>query len=352
MRPGTALLTGLLAFASVPTASAGTNPSDLLPVKVTLELHETAVRGATSFRGSAWSELAVGETRGLFAAAGQLEGDGFRCGSMTGGPRGTFPSFLEGDGYEWRVEVSLEDRDADSAALRVAWTRGRAVAGSLEETRLTQELELRLGARRLLEVVPFEPPNDDPTCQHESYQLGLVLSPAPHAAMSDRQLVYGLWLARTRDGVREEAATTTLLADQAEAVDFTLPSQSQDGAGIGVRIDVQVRGTIRAWSTSPDTVAVQVDPTLRVRVGPPQGATRVFAGWGRGSKLYEARLGETVDLEIPSGSGWLTVLAEGLDLPAPLPDGVERDGHLLRLDPARLLGDERYSLLVRVGVDD
>ena len=72
----------------------------------------------------------------------------------------------------------------------------------------------------------------------------------------------------------------------------------------------------------------------------------------RGSKLYEARLGETVDLEIPSGSGWLTVLAEGLDLPAPLPDGVERDGHLLRLDPARLLGDERYSLLVRVGVDD
>jgi hypothetical protein len=169
----------------------------------------------------------------------------------------------------------------------------------------------------------------------------LVLSPAPHAAMSDRQLVYGLWLARTRDGAREEAAATTLLADQ-----------SQGDADIGVRIDVQVRGTIRAWSTSPDSVAVQIEPTLRVRVGPPQGATRVSVQSGRGSKLYEARLGETVDLEIPPGSDWLTVLADGFDLPTPLPDGVERDGTLLRLDLPRLLGEERYSLLVRVGVDD
>lgn len=346
------MLTGLLAFGSVPAPRVASSPSDLLPVRVTLELHETAVRGATSFRGSATSELAIGETRGLFAAAGQLEGDGLRCGSMTGGPVGSFPSFLEGDGYEWTVEVSLEDRDADSAALRVAWTRGRAVAGSLEETRLTQDLELRLGARRLLEVVPFEPPNDDPTCQQESYQLGLALSPAPHAAMIGRQLVYELWLARTRDGVREEAAATALLADQAEELGFTLPSQSRGGADIGVRIDVQVHGTIRAWSTSPDSVAVQVDPTLRVRIGPPQGATRVSGGWGRGSKLYEARLGETVDLEIPPGSGRMAVPSEGLELPTPLPDGVERDGHLLRLDLGRLLGEESYSLVVRVRVDD
>jgi len=348
MRPGTALLTGLLAFGSVPATSVASNPSDLLPVRVTLELHETAVRGATSFRGSATSELAVGETRGLFAAAGQLEGDGIRCGSMTGGPRGTFPSFLEGDGYEWRVEVSLEDRDADSAALRVAWTRGRAVAGHLEETRLTQELELRLGARRLLEVVPFEPPNDDPTCQQESYQLGLALSPAPHPAMIGRQLVYELWLARTRDGVREGATTTSFLADQAEEATFVLPSLGQGGTDLGLRIETQVRGTIRAWSTSPDTLALWIAPTLHHRVGPPEGPPRVSGSSGRGSRRYDARLGETVELEIPPGSARVTVQAEGLDLPTPLPDGIERDGQLLRVDLTRLLDDERYSLLVRV----
>jgi len=340
--------------------------SETTPIRVTLRLLSTSEGGPTSVTGATSRTFDVGESGSLFAVAGQLHEDAGQCGIMISGGhrtdetittriRNEFATALDGDGYFWEVRVALEDVEPGSAKLNVNWTRSGELAGEREIFERSFELHIPFGSHRVLETVPFELPTEDSTCRTESYYLELEVGPTAHASMANQDLAYELWFARTRDGRREEFAATEILAGQAEDVRFSVPPlrqtingvRSADGSDITLK--TQCKGRIRAWSTGPDTLTIQVDPALHHRLGAPLESG--FSS-GKGSKLYEAILGETVEFELPPVYARLTLPPGGVILTEPGIAGVELNDSGLSLDFGQLLGDTHYSLLVRVKAAD
>jgi hypothetical protein len=322
----------------------------------------THAHGPTVSRGSAGIRLAEGERGEIYASAGQTGlGDSALCGTahasspddpaVSSKALERVRSYLQGDGYVWKVAVRFVERDADSVSLVVERERTRITDGRSELSHRTIELSLRVSETRLLEAVPFAAPLPAERCPYESYSLELRVEPLPHPEMRGRDLVAELWFATTRDGRREEVEATEILFGQAESVQFRVPAvarrlgRSSPGDG-GFELRSQCKGRLLVWSIAPDRVAVRIDPGLTHRIAPP---FLFEIGSGSGSKLYEAALGETVELAIPPAQGSVVTL--------PLPDGdssllevdgVEQRGGALAVDLGKLLADVSYSLMVRV----
>lgn len=327
-------------------------PSAARPVGISVQLLATQVNGPTSSKASAGGSLEIGEHHKMLIAFRET-GDG--CVSVTGS--GITAQVEEevrseidaGDGYEWLVEVRLESRSESSAILGVSWVRTRFVADEREVTVGEQELELRLGDRRRLEAVPFDPPSDSPSCRYDSLSLDLEVSPVPHPEMAERDLAYELWVAATEKGRYQEFVAAEILSGQAEKVSFTLPALRHRIEVFGRHDDApafraQCKGEIRAWSLDRERVAIEINPGLHHWIE----GSRVRGSSGRGWKRFETRLGETVELRIPPPRGVVGMQATQFGLPIPLDGSVERSGSMVRIDLAKALADVRYSLLVRV----
>ncbi len=342
------LLAPARSFAAIPTSE----------VEVSVEVLVTTETGPTSRRGRASTTLRAGETGRLFAAAGQLDNPGGECSTMVAVPprgdeaaeaamRGTLESIAGTVSYWWEISATVVELRPDAAKLEVHWAKKDSLGNDSEGSEYRHELDLPFGSKRLLEVAPFSAPHDDASCQVESHALQIEALPAVDAALSEHDLVFEFWFARTADDQREDFGETTYLGRQVEELGFivpaleaTLPIQTDDGRD--VRMRTQCRGTIRAWATGPSTIAVEVSPALHHGLDV-EGGTRISAG--RGRKFYEARIGETVELALPEMQAVLRIPAEGRSSSDP---AIEHRGRGLLVDLGRLSGEARYSLLVRI----
>jgi len=360
------LLTPLLMALQLATVSGLSAAKPNLPVQITLNTYSTAEGEPTVLNGTASQTLAAGESGTLFALVGQMAQSEGSCGFMTSGGhtsradvteqiRQRFATALGGDGFSWEIGIEVDAITEAAASLAVTSVRIGGLAGSRERVVTEQSLHLPFGSSRILETVPFTAPSHHATCRATSYQLELEVAPVPIASMADGDLIYELWFARSRDGRREEFAATEILAGQAEEVPFRVPALRRVLPGVRstqgdeVTLAAQSRGTVRAWSTGPQTLAIQIRPSLHHQLGSPIGTS--FSS-GEGSKLFTARLGETIELELPEVYTRLTVPAEGITLIDPTVDGIAVVGPGLKLDFHSLLGGARYSLLVRIRTSD
>ncbi len=336
------------------------------PVNVTMRLYTTQENGPTVVNGTSSQSLDIGDTGSLFAVAGKLkDGQGLCSVMFSGGHpyndeitnriRNRVASELEGDGYFWDIEVSNEGVVEGSVALRAGWKRFGRLGKHQEELTRELEMDLPLGSRRLLDMAPFERTNQESSCRNTSYYLELEALPTGHEAMANRDLIYELWFARTRDGRRDEFAAAEIRAGQAEQIPFTVPPlvQSLNGLksveGKEITLRTQSKGKVRAWSTGPDELEIQIDPSLHFFLSSPMDGG--FAS-GKGTKLYKADLGETVELELPEVLARITWEASGIARPQHPIEGIEFDDSTVQVDFAPILGDTRYSLLVRVRAGD
>ena len=334
-------------------------------VAVTATLNTTWTEGATSPPGSASGRLRVGETKRMAVAAGRFERDG-QCGGGTasGPPDGGADSMArdrlsealgDGPGHFWEVAVRLEAWEEARASLVVEWEREDRDGTGRSRFERRAELSLAAGERRILDFVPFEAPRDERTCAVAAYHVELTVAPVPVASMAHKELAVELWFAPS--GGEGEHTTATTLVQQAEERSFRLPPLASLVPGVettegeGLELLTRCVGTLRAWSTAEDEVAIQMSPAVSNAFGPPLAGTSLSSG--SGSKLYRARLGEVVELAIPASWGTIAVPAEGLQASAgQAVDGVAFADGALRVALAPLLGTEGYSLRVRVRAAD
>lgn len=364
MRLPLVMICGLLTLPAMAGVASSRADSKEPPIEVSVRLLGTAVNGATQVRATAGTHLGIGGSSRLYVGFGALQHG--LCGGRSGGvPMGRFGSekmLAEveddlGSGTEdrhlWVVDIQRRAAGDELTALTISWNRS-AANGEPDVDARRVDVTLDLGERRVLEVVPVSSLGDDPTCQVESLQIEIEVAPVAHPAMAHRDLVCELWLAVRRDGRREEFAAAELLTAQAEKLDFTLPALRHRLPGFGGADDVptirvQLKGALRAWSIDSDRVAVTVEPRLHHRL---DGAAT--SGWsGRGEKRFQARLGETVALTIPTPTkAVISAPIERFELPGRPVEGIELSGDSVRLDVGRLLGDLDYSLLIRVRAAD
>ena len=336
-------LTLVLPVSAVPTFAAPSRP-----VEVVVRLLETTPHGPTRVGGDASLVLDQGETGIVDLRAGVFSDTPPRCAvsSLTGG---SAPSEPVGPGYRWRVMVELERESGGLFDLEVKWSRtGRLPGGG--DAQASEGLQLRLadGESRHLDFAEFTPIAGDPSCAFEA----LVLEIEPRSRYGDpafahRDLDVEVWFTRNRAGRREEFSGGRVIAAQGERL--PLPIEPLDtplvlGPGSSGRLRTGGRVTVTAWRTGRSTVLLRLEAVVQQRFDP--GAVRISSG--EGAKVYEARLGETVEIELPPLFATLVVPLDSLGLAGAPADGITVEGDTARVELRRLAGETDYSLLLRV----
>lgn len=337
------LLVTLAALLGAAASAASAAPP---AVQLTARLLYNWVEGPTRVAGSAGINLSEGELGAVTLAAGEVSRAAPRCAAIAR-TRGAGAAFV-GQGYRWRIEAKLERAVGDAFDLRVKWSRdGRRADGAEAKSQDELRVSLHSGERRQIDFVDFQPVAGDGSCHFEKLIVEIEPRLLGDPAYARKDLRYDVWFAQTHGDERRESAFLTMTGAQGEPMAFPVePLETELALASGTRGTLQSsgRGTVTAWMTGRDTVSIRLDAVLRHRLRPGDAAISS----GEGSKLYEAKLGETVEIELPPLYATLVVATDSLGLSGAPADGVEIEGETTRLKLWKLTGGASWSLLLRV----
>lgn len=330
----------------LPAAVAAAETRPAMEISARLLSHPTD--GATRVAAMASAVIGEGERGMLLLEAGVVsEADAApRCAVNSFAAR---PLELTGPGYRWRIQVALDDVRGDEYDLRVSWERQGTLPGGGDAADSGESgLTMRSGERRQLDSADFEPLAGDASCAFE----GLTVEIEPRLRIDDprlagRDLRFEFWFVRTSGGEREESTQLVVTAAQGETVNVPVEPLTTElalSAATTGRLRSGGRATWSGWLEDRETAAIRLSAVIQHRFDPGE----VSVSSGEGSKLYRARLGETVEIELPPLYASIVVLTESLGLVGEPAPGVTVDGETTKLELWRLTGETKYSLVLRV----
>jgi hypothetical protein len=156
-------------------------------------------------------------------------------------------------------------------------------------------------------------------------------------------LTYDIWLVRDGPEGRQTVRQTRVQTAAGDAAPFALAPVRWLLRGTRLaRVDptglaLTVRGTLRGRIGTDDMTEIEIALERSVAFGE-------HAAGGRGQVACAARVGETVEVAMPSPSGTVTGPAGR----GPWAPGVEVRGDTATIDLATFFGPTRWALLIRV----
>ena len=282
--------------------------------------------------GATGGELEVGQ-----AGTYGVHGD-FRGARGAGG----WPVANTGALYAWRVEARLFSIEADTVVLAVNWSRhARAAAQDAPEAGDRRVVRLKAAERHVLDLVQSDAADSPIANLMVEVSAKRVEDPA-YAGVS---IAYDLWLVhRSRTGQKTTGRVQAAGA-QGATVAYSFPRWGfgLDGTVVSGETDppliLSVGGTVLGRLRHDGAVDIVVGGSLQV------GCRNGGVGGGGGTKSYVAQDGETVEVELPFGSGYCGTIT-GETMPPNVRPGVTASGTGLRVSIREFFEGDRLSLLV------
>jgi len=321
-----------LALLATATASPSVQPDPAQPAvtQMVLRVLVTPDTGPTREVASSNVALAIGQSGStMFATSADL------CGRGIGGAGAT--DHIGSPRHVWTVRFTLNAAEIDRIAVDVDVERQDDGLGGARRT--LRQLILTEGAPHILDFVE----SSGRTCGQASAVLEVSAVAIESPALSRRLLNYDLWLTQ-RDGTgREWTRREARTAEQGERVDFRFQplmwstTMLMPSLGIDLTIDERVSGSIRGRLRADGQLELSLATSRRL------GHGNGWTGSEGGTKVFTARAGEAVSVELPRmGGRSLALSAAGtpalLDyqelfkshttavvlVVSPLPDGTNR----------------------------
>ena len=341
--------------------TAETHPlTSTTEVRIGVALLETGPDGPTRRIGTATQSLGVDATGYLLVETGQLSDSTQRCSShLTAGPH-LAPSLkgsrsrLGGPGFSWYFVVSPIAVKESSATVRIRWSESTFDGGEPPPAQ-TEEWTIPIGQSRHLGQVEFEERTDRDPCSGRKYQLEVFVEPTPHQTMQHHPLLYEIWCVESSNEQDQRYAVGKLRGAQAEEVTFTSESLARRedqvtwNNGATLVVGVQCAGKLRAWSTTPETLTLQIEPEVRFWFGGEEQRTAFSTGLH--ATTIRTGFGETTEIRIPTFRSWTHLLPSELRVGGAGVDWLTVANGRTAIDGQKLFADTNYSIYVRVLMD-
>ena len=295
-----------------------------------LSTHRAGATGTSS--GGTGGELQVGQA-GTFGIYGDFAG---ALGAGGWPVKGTDTS------HAWRVEARLVSIQADAVELAVEWSRhAHAAARSVPEAGDRRVLRLKADQRHLLDLVQ----SDAADSQVANLVVELTAKQVEDPARAGVSLAYDLWLVHESRAGEKTTRRFQVAGSQGATMAFAFPRWGilLDGKVLPGESDppltLSVAGTVLGRVRPDGALEVVVDAALQL------GCRGGGIGGGGGTKSYVAQDGETVEVELPFGSGYCGTIT-GEAIPPNVRPGVSASGAGLRVSNREFFEGDRLSLLV------
>jgi len=295
-----------------------------------LGTHRAGATGVSS--GGTGGELEVGQA-GTYGVYGDFSG---ALGAGGWPVRGTDTA------HAWRVEARLLSLRADSVELAVEWSRlASAAEQSVPEVGDRRVFRLKADERHLLDLVQ----SDDPASAVANLVVELTAKQVEDPAYAGVSLAYDLWLVHQSRAGEKTTKRVQVAGSQGAMMVFAFPKWGfrLDGTVVPGEGDppltLSVGGTVLGRLRPGGGIEVVLDGSLQL------GCRSGGIGGGSGTKSYVARDGETVEVELPFGSGYCGTIT-GESIPPNVRPGVSVFGAGLRVSNREFFEGDRLSLLV------
>jgi hypothetical protein len=240
----------------------------------------------------------------------------------------------------WRLSARLVSTAVDRVTFDLDWRRVEAGSAPREAPGDRRTITLRQGQRKVLDF--FRCPEESSISNLEIDVTARPLENEPNASVP---LDYDLWLVHEgADGVKT-TRRAKVAGRQSEATQFrfdpvALPLERGAADGPGKLL---VGGTVTARTGQDGSLQVAL-LAFRALWGPNGGGT----GGGSGIKPLTMAPGESVEIELPNGTGFSSWRAKASDLPRnPLP-GVSVTGDRVRIDEKPYFAGARTYLILTI----
>ena len=295
-----------------------------------LSTHRNGATGTSS--GGTGGPLDVGQS-GTYGVHGD-----FRGALGAGG----WPVAATDTSYAWRVEARLLSIQADTVELAIDWhRRAPAAAQDAQEAGDRRVFKLKGDERHVLDLVQ----SDESASPIANLVVEVTARRIEDPAYAGVAIAYDLWLVHQSRAGEKTTSRVQVAGLQGATMVFAFPRWGilLDGKVVpgesNSPLTLSVGGTVLGRLRPDGAFEVVVDGSLRL------GCRNGGIGGGGGTKSYVAQDGETVEVELPFGSGYCGTIT-GETIPPNVRPGVSAFGAGLRVSNREFFEGDRLSLLV------